>query len=107
MLGEKLKEARLSQELTMVELAERLKTSKQVINNYEKGFRFPKKESLIKILNAIGLTKEEFNSHCVDVMYVTEDNIILVEIANRLPVHAKKELKEKAEALAKKYEIAF
>lgn len=58
-LGERIKELRKAKGLTQAELGQLLGVSASMIGQYENGFRYPKKETLTKIAEALSIDYED------------------------------------------------
>lgn len=56
----RLKEARLVRELSIKELADEIKLSRQAVSNYEIGESVPKQETMFRIINALNFPKSFF-----------------------------------------------
>lgn len=56
MLSQRLKYSRKNKGLTQSELANRIKTTKGTISNYENGYSTPSNEMLISLANALGVS---------------------------------------------------
>ncbi|WP_238595884.1 helix-turn-helix domain-containing protein [Streptococcus suis] len=59
-VGQKIKEFRLSRNMTQKELAERIGMGDTTIVNYEKGIRTPKKNTLFKISEVLRISIDDF-----------------------------------------------
>ena len=57
-LGNKIKTLRLQNNMTQLELAQKLSVSKSMVCAYENGFRRPSFESLIRIANLFNVTTD-------------------------------------------------
>lgn len=58
-IGENIKKKRKEAGLTQYELSTRLGVSPAMISQYESGARNPKRETLLKIANALDITEQE------------------------------------------------
>lgn len=63
MLSKRLKSLRQKEGLTQLELAEKLDIPNQNVSNYERGFRQPDYEMLIKFANFYGVTTDYLLGH--------------------------------------------
>ena len=59
-IGERIKELRKEKGLTQAELGEKLGVSASMVGQYENGFRKPKKDTLCRIMEALGVSYRDF-----------------------------------------------
>ncbi|HFU3983530.1 TPA: XRE family transcriptional regulator [Streptococcus suis] len=59
-IGQKIKDYRKANKLTMEELGNRIQVGKSTIANYEKGFRTPRQKNLLDLASAFGVSVDDF-----------------------------------------------
>lgn len=61
LIADKIKKARLNKKLTLKQVADNIGVTPQLISQYERGLRKPKKQTFDKILKALDCTYEDLN----------------------------------------------
>lgn len=88
-IGENLKKYRMQKHITQDALAEKAGLSKNYISQIELGNKNPSVESLIKIINAIGVSADLILSELVDESYSAKVSVLYDKI-KELPVENQK-----------------
>lgn len=88
-IGENLKKYRMQKHITQDALAEKAGLSKNYISQIELGNKNPSVESLIKIINAIGVSADLILSELIDESYSAKVSVLYDKI-KELPVENQK-----------------
>ncbi|RRN51696.1 XRE family transcriptional regulator [Streptococcus suis] len=88
-IGQRIKDFRLSRNMTQKELAKRIGMGDTTIANYEKGFRSPKKDTLFDLADVFGVSIDDLFPQRTP----TAPNSLIEQISDKV-VYLDQELKE-------------
>ena len=84
MVGKRIREYRLKNQLTQVMLAEKTGLSEQAIFSFETGRRLPALESLVLLSNALNVSTDDLLCDYVETQRSAKENNIIDKV-NHLP----------------------
>ncbi|HEM6180616.1 TPA: helix-turn-helix transcriptional regulator, partial [Streptococcus suis] len=89
-IGQRIKDFRLSRNMTQKELAKRIGMGDTTIANYEKGFRSPKKDTLFDLADVFGVSIDDLFPQRTP---TTAPNSLIEQISDKV-VYLDQKLKE-------------